>query len=829
MTRDASSSPSEGEIVESDSEKANSNTNKNHGTIVDRLSRHLVSSSRSPSPYRSSRTQHTSSTVRKRSASPHRQQHHRKRHQGEGLHERAHNDLRRFKVHYENPKGGSGGGLFSDRSSVASNGIGHKHSTSHGREHVKPFSIGYKPTREGSNASFPLDPTSNRQTWDRNMDLQRREPTFHKGDDSMDHRQVSRDDREHSSPSQLKQNIEQSVSRHKPADSHPPFIHNDTTDKYVPFHSTESNADRCRQSYSAMKSKTGTTVISPSNESQLDEAAVIEERRKRREAIKAKHRDQATSRTVESSEADLISDHNGYHVARPQKIPTAVAMQSTAQLRVPAVGPKSFDSPNLDSSVNNGSESPANLVIEDDYELANERSAPETVGDEDGPSAADYDPKMDMQEDRLRQEQQEQADVGLHQADRTYDNINTADAPTPNVDNPEQLVSDGFDMFAEGDGTDMFVDKPMPTNRFSERAQDASLSHSQAIDMGMLDDWDDSEGYYKIILGEVLDNRYRVQSNLGKGMFSGVVRATDQKANRLVAIKVVRNNETMYKAGQKEIDILQSLRIADPEDRKHLVRLERSFEHKGHLCMVFENLSINLREVLKKFGRDIGINLKAVRAYAQQMFLGLGLLRKCNLLHADIKPDNILVNENRNMLKICDLGSASDASDNEVTQYLVSRFYRAPEIILGLPFDFAIDMWSVGCTLFELYSGKILFTGRNNNQMLRSMMECRGKFSHKLLRKAQFVNHHFDDLLNFRSLEKDRLTGRDTVRLLNFNKPTRDLRARLMSSTKGMSETEVKEVTWFVDLLEKCLNLNPEKRCTPAEALKHPFILRPKT
>lgn len=148
--------------------------------------------------------------------------------------------------------------------------------------------------------------------------------------------------------------------------------------------------------------------------------------------------------------------------------------------------------------------------------------------------------------------------------------------------------------------------------------------------------------------------------------------------------------------------------------------------------------------------------------------------------------------------------------------------------VLGIPYDYAIDIWSVGCTLFELYTGKILFTGRTNNQMLRSIMECRGKFSHKILRRAQFAGLHFDDLLNFRSVEKDKLTGKDVVRVLNFTKPTRDLKTRLVSITKGMSDVDMKELNLFADLLDRCLNLNPEKRCTPTEALKHPFIMRNK-
>lgn len=93
----------------------------------------------------------------------------------------------------------------------------------------------------------------------------------------------------------------------------------------------------------------------------------------------------------------------------------------------------------------------------------------------------------------------------------------------------------------------------------------------------------------------------------------------------------------------KELEFLKRLNDADAEDRFHCLRLYRNFLHKNHLCLVFEPLSMNLREVLKKYGKDIGLHIKAVRSYSQQLFLALKLLKKCNILHADIKPDNILV------------------------------------------------------------------------------------------------------------------------------------------------------------------------------------------
>lgn len=259
--------------------------------------------------------------------------------------------------------------------------------------------------------------------------------------------------------------------------------------------------------------------------------------------------------------------------------------------------------------------------------------------DEDGPSAADYDPTIDMKEDELRDELRH-GQVVLHgEAHAIETTEKQPEAQTAAKSDKEDDEDDEFDMFADEFDEDKYTTKAPPKVTVIESGE----IKVEQPDAGLLEG-DDKDGYYKLRVGEVISGYYQVQATLGRGMFSNVVRANDIKTKKLVAIKLMRNNDALRKGGYTEINILQKLNEADPDRRKHIIQFERHFDYRGHLCMVFENLSMNLREVVRKFGNKVGINLAATRKYAYQMFVALEHMRKCTIIHADIKPDNILVN-----------------------------------------------------------------------------------------------------------------------------------------------------------------------------------------
>lgn len=444
------------------------------------------------------------------------------------------------------------------------------------------------------------------------------------------------------------------------------------------------------------------------------------------------------------------------------------------------------------------------------------RGGDHTMGDTD----VDMSPGEEQEQEQKREEEEEKEkeENAMETENGMHGSNHHANDQAPVVEEKEEDVSSDVD--------DIFADTPL-----DETTKHDGVSQKPAASKGLVDSYDDAEGYYNFQVGEIIRSRYEVFATHGRGVFSSVLRARDLKsleegmdkdACPQVAVKVIRANDTMYKAGQTERVILNKLSQSDPDGRKYCIRLIDSFDYRNHLCLVFEPMAMNLRDLTKKYGRGIGLSINAVRIYATQMLIALQHLKHCGVLHADIKPDNILVNEKRTVIKICDFGSAMFSGDNEITPYLVSRFYRSPEIILGLPYDHPMDMWSIGCVMYELFTGQILFKGRSNNEMLKYIMDVKGPFPKKMLKKAEFAFKHFDmsdATMAFAMEEPDPVTHQIVKRMI----PNPQKQAGFSKLLAHQSDTK-KKVNQLADLLERMFALEPEKRITPLDALQHPFI-----
>ena len=476
------------------------------------------------------------------------------------------------------------------------------------------------------------------------------------------------------------------------------------------------------------------------------------------------------------------------------------------------------------------------------------------------PFAANYDPTKDMLDDRDRFAQKTQH-MELRSDAYNETSSQLFSALPDNKAIPVKKQKKEFDMFASESESESDPDEEAG-KAIAEQAE--ANAKGVVLDEKLLDNWDDKEAYYKLIPNELVNGaRYRLIRNLGRGVFANVVEAEDVTVqgdgkHKIVAIKMVRKNDLMRKSSQKEMDILRKVNEADPQDKRYVIRLLGSFDHKGHLCAVFEHMSMNLRDLLKEETNNHGLSIQAVQTYARQMFAGLQHLQNCQIIHCDLKPDNVLVSLDKKTVKLADFGTAIDKRDiMERSEYVVSRFYRAPEIILGMNVGHGIDMWAIGCTIYELWTGKILFTGKSNNHMLNAFMNCLGWPSEKLLKKGNPLNvtAHFEfgaslkfisketdslgrvsisktgkpyypilpDLLEYRSDNNDQMY----VRVVEQQRKVwRDLKTRITEPTKDMTRNKPSsaDLTNFANLLAACLNWNPQKRIQPKDALLHKFF-----
>ncbi|XP_071993746.1 homeodomain-interacting protein kinase 1 isoform X1 [Engystomops pustulosus] len=347
------------------------------------------------------------------------------------------------------------------------------------------------------------------------------------------------------------------------------------------------------------------------------------------------------------------------------------------------------------------------------------------------------------------------------------------------------------------------------------------------------------EGDYQLVQHEILcsmTNSYEVLEFLGRGTFGQVAKCWKRSTKEIVAIKILKNHPSYARQGQIEVSILSRL-SSENADEYNFVRSYECFQHKNHTCLVFEMLEQNLYDFLKQ-NKFSPLPLKYIRPILQQVATALMKLKSLGLIHADLKPENImLVDPVRQpyRVKVIDFGSASHVSKAVCSTYLQSRYYRAPEIILGLPFCEAIDMWSLGCVIAELFLGWPLYPGASEYDQIRYISQTQGLPAEYLLsagtKTSRFFNRDPDlgyPLWRLKTPEEHEMeTGIKSKEARKYIFNCLDDMAQVNMSTdlEGTDMlAEKADRREYIDLLKKMLTIDADKRITPMKTLHHPFV-----
>ncbi|BBG98060.1 Protein kinase superfamily protein [Prunus dulcis] len=315
---------------------------------------------------------------------------------------------------------------------------------------------------------------------------------------------------------------------------------------------------------------------------------------------------------------------------------------------------------------------------------------------------------------------------------------------------------------------------------------------------------------FPIVLKTVIASRYYITEYIGSAAFSKVVQAHDLHTGVDVCLKIIKNDKEFFDQSLDEIKLLKFVNKNDPGDEHHILRLYDYFYHQEHLFIVCELLRANLYE-FQKFSQESGgeayFTIRRLQVITRQCLEALDYLHHLGIIHCDLKPENILIKSYRRCeIKIIDLGSSCFRTDN-LCLYVQSRSYRAPEVILGLPYDEKIDMWSLGCILAELCSGEVLFPNDAIVMILARMIGMLGPIDLDMLVRGQETDKYFTNELD----------------LYHINEETSQLEYIIPEESSLENHLQVTDVG-FIDFVKSLVEVNPERRPTAREAMEHPWL-----
>jgi len=360
--------------------------------------------------------------------------------------------------------------------------------------------------------------------------------------------------------------------------------------------------------------------------------------------------------------------------------------------------------------------------------------------------------------------------------------------------------------------------------------------------------------------GNVIAGQYLVEGELGSAAFSTAYRCIDLSSDNNdgheeVCLKVIKNTKDFFDQSLDEIKILELLRQTGKCDENYILRVKTFFYYREHLIIVTELLRQNLFE----FGKFIidkneepYFTLPRLAYITRQCLVALRFVHNLGLVHSDVKPENILLGSySRAQIKLIDFGSSCYLTDRQ-SSYIQSRSYRAPEVVLGLPYDGKIDVWSLGCVLAEMYTGEVTFQNDSIVSMLSRIEAFRGSFPRHMIAQGRQCDRFFTKSGLLYELvdesdrdeatsglppgtddeESDSEIESEKVQFDIFQPKSTRLSCRLGFDADLMSDygernipldRQIKQM--FTDFIAKLLTIDPDSRPSAEEALNHPWML----
>ncbi|XP_076469740.1 mitogen-activated protein kinase 14-like [Babylonia areolata] len=303
------------------------------------------------------------------------------------------------------------------------------------------------------------------------------------------------------------------------------------------------------------------------------------------------------------------------------------------------------------------------------------------------------------------------------------------------------------------------------------------------------------EGFHRVELNKTVWDvpiRYQMLSPIGVGAYGQVVSAYDKHTDTKVAIKkLARPFQTAIHAKRtyRELRMLKHMNHENVINLLDCFTPNKGIDEFSDVYMVTPLMGADLNNIFK----TQRLSDDHVQFLVYQILRGLKYIHSAGIIHRDLKPSNIAVNEDCE-LKILDFGLARHAED-EMTGYVATRWYRAPEIMLNwMKYNNTVDIWSVGCIMAEMISGKPLFPGTDHIDQLTRIL--------------QLVGSPDDHLF-------DKISSEDAKKFI---------RSMPIMRKRDFKELFVTATPEAVDLLERMLDLDTERRISATEALAHPYL-----